>query len=199
MTSTPPSKTDVLPPTLTKTTIQNRRLTYLNRTTYLLDPTNQQRLFPHLYKSLILRHETPSEKLDFINTQKARSLTHVLLDANDHLCKLQQQKERTAQQRKDDEQQTQRERDILESVSREVLVDREKSRAFLERLMRERFLSGGDEEFEYGEVDGDEVWDDWERMEEDFRSRYFDEETSEEEVDGKEGKVLMGQTGVQDF
>lgn len=113
--------------------------------------------------------------------------------------KLQKQKDRTSQQRKEDQEKVQREMDILESIPKNVLVDREKSRDFLERLMRERFLRGGDEEFDYGEVDEDEEWDDWERMEEDIRSKYFDEETSEEEVEEKEAKMLMGQTGVQDF
>jgi hypothetical protein len=197
--STLPDASDVLPTTktATKTTIQNRRLTYLHRTTYLLDRGNQQRLFPHLYKSLIQRHESASEKLDAINLQKSRSLTHVLLDANDHMEKLQRQKARSLQQRKDDDDKLMRERDLMESLPRGVVVDREKSRAFLEGVMRDLFMRGGDEEFDYAEVDEKEEWDDWDRIEEDIRSRYFDEETEEEEVE--QGKTLVGQTGVQDF
>jgi len=64
-------------------------------------------------------------------------------------------------------------------------------------------LRGEDEEFEYEAVDGGEEWDDWETLEEDIRSKYFDEEAPEEvQLEGDEGegmKGLMGQTGVQDF
>lgn len=122
---------------------------------------------------------------------------HVLLDANDHMEKLQRQKARSPQQRKDDDDKLMRERDLMESLPRGVVVDREKSRAFLEGVMRDLFMRGGDEEFIYAEVDEKEEWDDWDRIEEDIRSRYFDEETEEEEVE--QGKTLVGQTGVQDF
>jgi len=67
----------------------------------------------------------------------------------------------------------------------------------LEKMVLEKFLAGGDEEFDYESVDGDEKWDDWETLEEDIRAKYFDDETPEEEP--QEDKVLTGQTGVQDF
>jgi len=195
--------THVLSTALSKTTIQNRRLTYLNRTTYLSTPSTQQRLFPHLYKTLIERHESASQKLEALNISKARSLTHVLLDASDHMQALQKQKERTDEQRREDEERVQREVDIAERIPREVLRDRDRSREFLERLMRERFLRGEDQDFEYEAVDAGEEWDDWETLEEDIRSKYFDEETPEEvQLEGEEGegvKGLTGQTGVQDF
>jgi hypothetical protein len=58
--------------------------------------------------------------------------------------------------------------------------------------MTVRFLRGADEEFEYGDVDESEEYDELERRE--SEERWFDEE--EPEWDGEEGG---GETGVQDF
>lgn len=69
-------------------------------------------------------------------------------------------------------------------------------RTFLE----ERFIRGGDEEFEYKKVDGDEELDVWERTGDE--ERWFeDEEPSWAEGYRKGGReeARKGQTGVQDY
>src|SRR5947207_1127947 len=180
-----------------KTTIQNRRLTYLSRSDYLSSPLVQEHLFPILYEKLILCHKSISEKLDTIQSSKSRTLTNVLLDAGDHMEKLQRQRDRTEEDRARDEARYDQELAIADSIPKHVLVDREESRVYLEKLIREKFLAGGDDEFDYSTVDDDETWDDWETLEEDIRAKYFDDETPED-ID-EEGKVLTGQTGVQDF
>lgn len=109
-----------------------------------------------------------------------------------------------------------------------LLVDfrpetKEEGRAAWEEYLRERFVRGGDEDFEYGRVDGDEGLDGME--ERDLEEEWFDGEDPEwaddsdgdeegegaggvvgdhregvaERRRGKREKVLTGQTGVQDY
>jgi hypothetical protein len=190
------SPEDFLHSIVNRTTIQNRRLTYLNRTNYVEDPAVQERLFPLLYEKLILNHQTRTEKDAAANASKSRSLTHVLLDAQDHMDKLEHRRDRTDEERQRDEEREENERMIGEATPKAVLADRDQSRLYLERMVREKFLNGGDEDFDYAAVDEDEEWDDWETLEEDLRAKYFDSESPDEEA---EGKVLKGETGVQDF
>lgn len=190
------SQKDSLPSKVSKTTIQNRRLTYLNWSDYLQDPAVQQRLFPHLYELLIIQHQTRTEKQDAENASKSRTLTNVLLDAKDHMDKLEQRRDRTDEEKRRDEEKEENERITGEMMPKAVLTDREKSRVYFEKMLREKFLAGGDEEFDYITVDENEEWDDWETQEEDLRAKYFDAESPEEEPEGKE---LIGETGIQDF
>ena len=177
-----------------KTTVQNRRLTYINRTDYVSSPAVQERLFPILYEKLILRHKSQTEKLEAINTAKARTLTNVFLDAGDQMEKMQRQRDRTDEDRARDEALHEQEQAVAEMMPKTVLTDKVKSREFLQKMVLEKFLAGGDDEFDYESVDEDERWDDWDTLEEDIRAKYFDGETPEEEE-----KELTGQTGVQDF
>jgi len=109
--------------------------------------------------------------------------------------KLQRQRDRTDEQRAQDHARYDYEQALADMASKEVLQDRDKSREFLERIIREKFMAGGDEEFDYKTVDEDEEWDDWETLAEDLRAKYFDEEDPEIE----EGRDLSGETGIQDF
>jgi len=183
-------------PRPSKTTVRNRRLTYLNRSYYFSSPEIQERLFPVLYEKLVLRHKSRSERIDEERASKSRTLTNVLLDAGDHVEKLQRQRDRTDEERSRDEARQEQERGIAEMTSKEVLADRDKSMELLERMVREKFLAGEDDEFDYSTVDENSDWDDWETLEEDFRAKYFDQESPESE---EEGKGLTGETGVQDF
>ncbi|KAL9099188.1 MAG: hypothetical protein Q9163_005276 [Psora crenata] len=74
--------------------------------------------------------------------------------------------------------------------------------------MELRFLRGDDEDFDYGEVDGNEAYDDHRTREREEEESWFDEEEPQWAVKGKfadDGKTrdyslhLVGQTGVQDF
>ena len=97
---------------------------------------------------------------------------------------------------------------------------KEEGRAAWEDFLRERFVRGGDDDFDYGPVDGDEGLDELE-----FRDReeeWFNGEEPEWASDGSSGsagedamgggldgemdkrkrpreRVLVGQTGVQDY
>lgn len=105
---------------------------------------------------------------------------------------------------------------------------KEEGRAAWEEFLRERFVAGADEEFDYAQVDGNEELDEMEHR--DREEEWFDEEDpewadddsegegegdeEEQEADvmmgdrrqggaeprkGKREKILTGQTGVQDY
>jgi hypothetical protein len=79
-----------------------------------------------------------------------------------------------------------------------------------ENFLRERFIRGEDEDFDYGLVDGEEEFDVLERTERE--EAWFDEESPEwvgdgdgdgEDIDMERDRrverVLVGETGIQDF
>lgn len=97
---------------------------------------------------------------------------------------------------------------------------KEEGRAAWEDFLRERFVRGGDDDFDYGPVDGDERLDELESR--DREEEWFDGEEPEWASDGSEDsagedatgdgpdrepgrrkgpreRVLTGQTGVQDY
>lgn len=107
-------------------------------------------------------------------------------------------------------------------LAEEKPTTREEGRTAWNAFLRERFVRGGDEDFDYSRVDGDEELDAMENQ--DREEAYFDEEEPEwaddsddgEQIDdeatsdgtqgGGDGKarpkrerVLMGQTGIQDY
>lgn len=118
-------------------------------------------------------------------------------------------------------------KDVSNFVIDANLVDdqpatKEEGRAAWDEFLRERFVRGGDEDFDYSQVDGDEDLDSLEHM--DREEAYFDEEEPEwaddsevEEDEDEESeipvdkddtgglrkpkreRVLLGQTGVQDY
>ena len=181
---------------LSKTAVRNRRLTYLNRSDYLASPEVQQRLFPFLYEKLVIEHKTLREKQAEESASKSRTLTKVLLDAGDHIEKLERQRDRTDDECAKDEERFVQEEAIADSLPASTFENREESRALLEKLITEKFLAGEDDEFDYAAVDDDEQYDDWDTIEQDLREKYFDEEDPEH---GEEGSILTGETGVQDF
>lgn len=98
-------------------------------------------------------------------------------------------------------------------------ASKEEGRARWEEFLRERFVRGGDEDFDYGHVDGNEDLDSMEDR--DREEAYYDEvepewaDDSEEDVEGdepmagtedgsgqrrpKRERLLLGQTGIQDY
>ncbi|RCH85038.1 Coiled-coil domain-containing protein 97 [Rhizopus stolonifer] len=53
---------------------------------------------------------------------------------------------------------------------------KEEKRDELIRLLEEKFLAGKDNDFDYSQIDYNEVYDDIEQQERDFQDRYFDED-----------------------
>ena len=88
-------------------------------------------------------------------------------------------------------------REIIEEYEEEV-TSREEGIERWKFEMTLRFLRGGDEEFDYRDVDESEEFDEVEKREKE--ERWFDEETPEWDGEGGEENVgTSGETGVQDF
>lgn len=104
---------------------------------------------------------------------------------------------------------------IDSDLAEEKPKTKEEGRQRWEEFLRERFVHGGDEEFDYSKVDGDEdldLMEDREREEEwfdDEEPEWADDSDEAHETNGKDEnggrtrtkreRVLMGETGIQDY
>jgi hypothetical protein len=86
---------------------------------------------------------------------------------------------------------------IVGEEIREPVQSREEGEERWRAVIEEQFVAGKDEDFEYGEVDSNEEYDDWVVREREAEEGWFAEESPKWEV-GEEG-VVEGETGVQDF
>jgi hypothetical protein len=88
---------------------------------------------------------------------------------------------------------------ILEEDKDDVPMTKEEGRAWWVDEMTQRFLRGGDDDFEYKNVDGNVKYDHPEQ-ERDIEDAWFEsiESDLDSEGEGKE-KVLTGETGIQDY
>lgn len=87
---------------------------------------------------------------------------------------------------------------IIEEDKDEVPMTKEEGRAWWIDEMTQRFLSGGDDDFEYKTVDENDKYDD--EKERDIQDAYFDSMESDFDSDGEgREKVLTGETGIQDY
>lgn len=88
---------------------------------------------------------------------------------------------------------------IVEEDKDDIPMTKEEGRAWWKDEMTQRFLRGGDGDFEYSKVDNNTKYDDPEQ-ERDLQDAYFDSMESDFDSDGEgKEKVLMGETGIQDF
>jgi hypothetical protein len=88
---------------------------------------------------------------------------------------------------------------ILEEEKDDVPMTKEEGHAWWVDEMTQRFLRGGDDDFEYKNVDGNTKYDhpDQER---DIQDAWFDSMESDFDSDGEgKEKVLTGETGIQDY
>lgn len=86
---------------------------------------------------------------------------------------------------------------VLPEDEDEVPQTKEEGMERWREAMTLRFLRGGDEDFEYGEVDGREEWDVIER--EDAEEHWFEEEEPGWVEGSPEDREVRGETGIQDF
>lgn len=88
---------------------------------------------------------------------------------------------------------------IVEEDKDDVPMTKEEGKRWWVDEMTQRFLRGGDDDFEYDKVDGNQKYDDPEE-ERDLQEAYFESMESDFDTDGEgKEKVLTGQTGIQDF
>ncbi|KAL5118681.1 hypothetical protein ACEQ8H_003358 [Pleosporales sp. CAS-2024a] len=88
---------------------------------------------------------------------------------------------------------------ILEEDKDDIPMTKDEGRAWWVDEMTQRFLRGGDDDFEYKNVDGNAKYDHPEQ-ERDLQDAYFDSMESDFDSDGEgKEKVLTGETGIQDY
>ena len=89
---------------------------------------------------------------------------------------------------------------IVEEEKDDVPMTKEEGRAWWIDEMTQRFLRGGDADFEYAKlVDGNAKYDDPEQ-ERDLQDAYFESMESDFDSDGEgKEKILTGETGIQDY
>ncbi|TLD22237.1 hypothetical protein PspLS_08019 [Pyricularia sp. CBS 133598] len=96
------------------------------------------------------------------------------------------------------------------AITQDLISDPKDAEAGREQwfdFLRDRFVSGGDDEFDYSKVDKNEEYDDIERQ--DAEDAWFDNEvpqwddedddTNETAAGGTRPRELKGETGIQDF
>ncbi|KAL2183540.1 hypothetical protein L209DRAFT_694418 [Thermothelomyces heterothallicus CBS 203.75] len=159
--------------------IQNRRRAYLERHESYFQSIEHELSDPLLYDFLIRRFQTPAEReAEGRAKGYARVLEGSLLRGEERLAKLREQ--------------------TLVPPPR----TREEGRAQWEEYLRDRFIRGEDDDFDYSLVDDNEEYDVFERV--DREEAWFEDEepqwaTSDEEGEGGKEKILQGETGIQDF
>ncbi|KAK1830238.1 coiled-coil domain-containing protein 97 [Podospora conica] len=204
--------------------IQNRRREYLARNPSYFESSEHELADPLLYDTLIRRHQTPAEReAEGRARGYARVLEGSLLRGEERLARL-AGPARPESVFRDGTAPPEAAVSPLEGVDEPLPPPETKTegQAQWTHFLRERFVRGGDEEFEYAVVDGDEELDVVERVERE--EAWFDEESpgwdlGEEEDGGGDGDVdmdregdgdaakearrkekeLQGETGVQDF
>jgi hypothetical protein len=88
---------------------------------------------------------------------------------------------------------------IVEEEKDDIPMTKEEGRAWWVDEMTQRFLRGGDDDFEYAKVDGNHNYDPLE-LERDLQDAYFESMESDFDSDGEgKEKVLTGETGIQDY
>jgi hypothetical protein len=90
--------------------------------------------------------------------------------------------------------------EIIEEDKDDVPMNKEEGKAWWIDEMTQRFLRGGDDDFDYAKlVDSNPKYDDPEQ-ERDLQDAYFESMESDFDSDGEgKEKVLTGETGIQDY
>ena len=89
--------------------------------------------------------------------------------------------------------------EIVEEDKDDVPMTKDEGRKWWVDEMTQRFLRGGDADFDYAIVDNNHTYDDPEQ-ERDLQEAYFESMESDFDSDGEgKEKVLTGETGIQDY
>ncbi|KAJ0123691.1 coiled-coil domain-containing protein [Diaporthe amygdali] len=222
-----------------KIRVQNRRRQYLEKNPDYLSSADNEFADPDLYDTLVRKFQTPAEREAEMRSRGwGKVLESSLMRGEDRLDRVASSLAGDRPQRQLASSSSSSSRGALPTTGDKAaaatnfaidadLTDskpatKEEGRAAWEEFLRERFVRGGDEEFDYAAVDGDESFDELE-----FRDReeeWFDGEEPEWASDGSDGsagedavvgdgsgdgelgrrkgpreRVLVGQTGVQDY
>ncbi|KAM7186555.1 putative coiled-coil domain containing protein [Rhypophila sp. PSN 637] len=212
--------------------VKNRRRAYLDRNPGYFESSEHEFADPLLYHTLIRRFQRPEEmRAEAQNRGFARVLEASLLRGEERLSRLADENTNGASPLTDHEMSTAvssgpqlsngpelrststalfGEVPILEAPSVE---NKEEALEMWQTFLKERFIRGGDEDFEYATVDDNDEFDLIERM--DLEEAWYDDEDPEWASDDgdsprdggggggnarrKVERMLDGETGVQDY
>lgn len=217
-----------------KVRVQNRRRAFLERNHHAYFASPEHELAdPHRYDTLVRRFQTPAEREAAGRARGGwgKTLEASLLRGEARLGRLaassssldtgdrKEEATTTTTRTNDDDDIDAADLVVLAAADEEEEEPetKEEGRRRWEAFLRERFVRGGDDDFDYAAVDGDEALD---RMEDrDREEAWFDDEAPEwvdddsssddddEDNNGgggtagskKRERVLQGQTGIQDY
>ncbi|MCJ1307970.1 hypothetical protein MMC25_001620 [Agyrium rufum] len=184
---------------LTRIRVKNRRKRYLDIHPEYFTNSSLELADPLAYDRLVRRFQTPSEREEegrrkgysgVLESDLYRSEAKVAALANPAQTTLFQYRRGPNGE-------------ILAEEKGDVPKNKEEGWIRWRMEMEMRFLRGGDEDFEYGDVDQSEKFDDWGLEEREAEEKWFEEEEPQwvegNEVGVKGEESLEGQTGVQDF
>ncbi|KAL2135020.1 hypothetical protein VTI74DRAFT_10057 [Chaetomium olivicolor] len=206
--------------------VQNRRREYLERHREYFQSADHELADPLLYDFLIRRFQTPAEReAEGKAKGYARVLEGSLLRGEERMAKLREQTiEKNAAApsgsstsptavsqsngggggggRADKEEDVGTSFSSLNAELSPPPKTKQEGRAQWEEFLRDRFIRGEDDDFDYAVVDEDDEYDALER--EEREEAWFEDEdpgwaSEESDGGGKAEKVLHGETGIQDF
>ncbi|KAF1838439.1 hypothetical protein BDW02DRAFT_489173 [Decorospora gaudefroyi] len=174
---------------------KNRRKRYLELHPEYLTDASLELADPLLYDRLIRRFQTASERE--AEGQKKGFSGHLATD----LWRAEAKKDALAQPDPNSLFTYSRgpQGQIVDEDKDDVPMTKEEGRAWWVDEMTQRFLRGGDDDFDYGHVDKNHKYDplEWER---DLQDAWFESMESDFDSDGEgKEKVLTGETGIQDY
>ncbi|KAF3759949.1 hypothetical protein M406DRAFT_242678, partial [Cryphonectria parasitica EP155] len=196
------------PAQVAKIRVQNRRREYLVQNPRYFSNSEHEFADPDLYDKLMRHFQTPAEREAEGRTKGwGKTLESSLLRGEARLERVASSYTGDVVPRAPSNGAAGTSNFDIDSALAEKPASREEGRAAWEEFLRERFVAGGDEEFDYDGVDGDDELDSMEDR--DREEAYFDEEEpawaddSEEDEDGegrpKRERLLLGETGIQDY
>lgn len=174
---------------------KNRRKRYLEMRPEYFDDSSLELADPLLYDRLIRRFQTAAER-----EAEGRRKGFSGVMATD-LWRAEAKKDALSQPNPNSLFTYRRgpEGQILEEDKDDKPITKEEGKAWWVDEMTQRFLSGGDDDFDYKTVDTNDKYDDPEE-ERDIQEAYFESMESDFDTDGEgKEKVLTGETGIQDY
>ncbi|RKU43662.1 hypothetical protein DL546_006314 [Coniochaeta pulveracea] len=194
--------------------VKNRRREYLERNPGYFSSAEHEFADPLLYDDLIRRFQSPTERQAEGKAKGyGRVLEGSLLRGEARLAKIKPDDEANADGADGADASVVAAREVTAKEADDLSLlpapeHREEAEERWREFLRNRFVRGGDEDFDYETVDGNEEYDAWERR--DQEEAWFEDEVPDWASEGgdygtggagegREARMLEGETGIQDY
>ncbi|KAL5008179.1 hypothetical protein ScPMuIL_013760 [Solemya velum] len=169
-----------------KNRIKNRRYEALKQMisegTYFSEEEMKYR-DPFLYEQMIgkyMKEEEIADKIDKTDLRLSTILMSHMQQQEENVLYYQQRSKEESQQEEEEDSGEEEEMEEHGPADKKVqnVTDerREELRGEFLRIMQERFLSGGDQDFDYSRIDENADYDDLDELDKDEEEKYFDED-----------------------